>query len=443
MKLKKIRQYVRGWFPQEPKMSRHLSKYGLGIALCTFLSLSFAAYILVNSSFLAYVGASSIIWSRTYGGADSEITLSFIKTSDGGYAITGWTTGPETREWWLFRTDESGNLLWTKTYSALEWQLQTAPCSLTEISGEGYAFAGTVDSPTSYDGWLAKTDEEGNIIWSQTYDTGGADEISTMIQTPDGGYLLAGTTAALYYDPTSPPEIPGLSDEDREKMEESWSQPRASGMADAWLVKTDPNGNTEWNKIYPGGSDPDDWRVESLVSTADGGYALTGWMARYGEDSERSDFWLAKTDEFGNLEWSQTYGGTGDDRGYSLVATSDGGYAIVGSTMSFGTGAEPDEMSDGNVYFVKTDAEGNIQWNRMYGEAKEGETDSMVVTSEAANSVIETPDGGFILIGTTETYDLSPENEEARYTPVFGGCWLLRLTALETWSGTRHLQKNI
>ena len=105
MKLKKIRQYVRGWFPQEPKMSRHLSKYGLGIALCTFLSLSFAAYILVNSSFLAYVGASSIIWSRTYGGADSEITLSFIKTSDGGYAITGWTTGPETREWWLFRTD--------------------------------------------------------------------------------------------------------------------------------------------------------------------------------------------------------------------------------------------------------------------------------------------------------------------------------------------------
>jgi hypothetical protein len=423
--LKRIRQYIRGWFPQEPKMSRHLSKYGLGIALFTFLSLSFAVYILLNSSFLAYVGASSIIWSRTYGGADSEITLSFVKTSDGGYAITGWTTGPETREWWLFRTDDSGNLLWTKTYSALEWQLQNAPCSLIEISGGGYAFAGTVDSLTSYDGWLAKTDEEGNIIWSQTYDSGGSDDILTMVQTLDGGYLLAGTTAALYYNPTSPPEIPGLSDEDREKLEESWSAPMAAGTADVWLVKTDADGNMEWNKIYPGGSDPDSWCVESLVATSDGGYALGGWMARYGEDSERSDFWLAKIDEFGNSEWSQTYGGTESDKANCLIKTSDGGYAMVGSTESFFfTGVE--QFPDMNFYLVKTDANGNIQWNRTYGEAKEAETDSLIVTSEAADSVIETPDGGFILIGTTYTNDLSLESDKARYTPIFGGCWLVK-----------------
>ena len=422
MKLERIRRYIRGWFPQEPKMSRHLSKYGLGIALFAFLSLSFAVYILLNSSFLAYVGASSIIWSRTYGGADSEIALSFVRTSDGGYAITGLTSGRETMEWWFFRTDESGNLLWTKTYSGLE--LPDVPSSLIEISGGGYAFAGTVDSPTHYDDWLAKTDEEGNILWNQTYDSGGSDNILTMVQTLDGGYLLAGTTATLYYDPTPPPEFPGLSDEDREKLEESWSEPMAGGTADVWLIKTDANGNMEWNKIYPGGSDPDGWCVESLVATSDGGYALGGWMARYGEDSDGGDFWLAKADEFGNLEWSQTYGGTESEKANCLIKTSDGGYAMVGSTESFFfTGVE--QIADMNFYLVKTDANGNIQWNRTYGETKEAEKDSLIVTCEAADSVIETPDGGFILIGTTYTYDLKLESDEFNL-PIFWGCWSVK-----------------
>ena len=419
MRLKRrIERYIRGWFPQEPKRSMQWPKYGLGVALFALLSLSFV-YVLLNSSSLAYVGASSILWSRTIGGANSEQPRSFIKTSDGGYLITGHTSAHfegVAKEWWLIRTDESGNTLWTKTYSGIEVPVE-APRALIEIASGGYAFAGTIDSPTFYDFWLAETDAVGNIVWSQTYDSGGVDEISTMIQTPDGGYLLAGTTAAIYYrtfphmDP--PPE---LSDEAKEKFEEVQEaranpRPSAGACTDALLVKTDENGNMECNLIYPGGNEPTFWRISSLVATPDGGYALAGFMRGYGE----SGFWLAKIDGFGNLEWSQSYGG---DEASCLLTTSDGGYIIAGTTTSFGL--------DRDFYLVKTDENGNMQWNKAYGETYEVDTNSSIETEKDDCSLVETSDGGYLLTGSTRTYDLSLENVEERYTPISWGCWLVK-----------------
>jgi len=103
--------------------------------------------------------------------------------------------------------------------------------------------------------------------------------------------------------------------------------------------------------------------------------------------AEDCDFWLIKTDAAGNMEWNQTYGGTRYDYASSVVQTSDGGYALAGTTYSFGHG-------NNDFWLVKTDGSGNMEWTRFYGGEEH----------ETAYSLVETPDGGFALAGNIDDY---------------------------------------
>jgi hypothetical protein len=132
---------------------------------------------------------------------------------------------------------------------------------------------------------LISSVEASSEIWSQTYGGTSSDEAEAMVQTSDGGYALAGDTTSF-----------------------------GAGSYDFWLVKVDANGNMEWNQTY-GGTNYD--YARSLVETSDGGYALAGYTGFL--FAESADFWLVKTDANGNMEWNQTYGGAGIDRASSLV----------------------------------------------------------------------------------------------------------------------------
>jgi len=101
-----------------------------------------------------------------------------------------------------------------------------------------------------------------------------------------------------------------------------------------------------WSQTY-GGTSSDS--AAAMVQTSDGGYAIAGYTESFGAGSY--DFWLVKTDANGNLEWNQTCGGAGIEHAYSLVETSDGGYAIAGYTWSYGAGAS-------DFWLVKTDEYG-------------------------------------------------------------------------------------
>jgi hypothetical protein len=115
-------------------------------------------------------------------------------------------------------------------------------------------------------------------------------------------------------------------------------------------VKIDASGNMMWNRTYGGTNH--DWAY-ALVQTTDGGYALAGLTNSFSTGSE--DFWLVKIDASGNMMWNRTYGGTGDDRAYALVQTTDGGYALTGRTFSFGA-------DEGDFWLVKTDVESGLAW---------------------------------------------------------------------------------
>jgi len=137
-----------------------------------------------------------------------------------------------------------------------------------------------------------------------------------------------------------------------------------------------------WNKTYGTTSDDESW---ALVQTVDGGYALAG--SRYSFGAGDLDIWLVKTDANGNQLWNQTYGGTSDDVAYALVQTGDGGFAVAGSTYSYGAG-----LSD--FWLIKTDATGNHLWNKTYGGAN----------YDWANGLAHTADGGYALAGITGSF---------------------------------------
>jgi hypothetical protein len=272
-----------------------------------------------------YIGLASYTtgWSKTYGGAYDDSGCSVLRTSDGGCAIAGYTASYGVNgDAYLIRTDAGGNMLWNKTYGGTNNEYVY---SMVQTTDGGYALAGYTNSfgAGSYDFYLVRTDSFGNKLWNKTYGGTSGDYGWSVVQTTDGGYALAGHTRSY-----------------------------GAGIEDVYLVRTDSAGVMLWNRTYGGtGSD----YGYSVVQTSDGGYTMTGYTQSYGAGGQ--DLWLVKTDSSGNLLWNKTYGGMDMDCEFSVVQTSDGGFAVVGWTLSYGAGAGYKD-----VWLVKTDAELGLAW---------------------------------------------------------------------------------
>jgi hypothetical protein len=217
------------------------------------------------------------------------------------------------------------------------------------------------------------------VAWNKIYGGIGVEEAYSVRQTFDGGYIFLGLTYSF-----------------------------GAGGSGFWLVKTDRDGNKEWDKTFGG---PLNEVGRSVRQTQDGGYILLGNTTSKGAGV--ADLWLIKTDASGNRVWERTYGGSMEDRGYCVQQTTDGGYILVGLTRSKGEG-----LTD--VWLIKTDASGNRKWDKAFG----GKAD------DAGNFVLQTKAGGYILLGYTRSkgagradfwlVKTTPEGERS-WDKTFGG----------------------
>ena len=274
-------------------------------------------------------------WSQTFGGEEYGMThgYSVKQTFDGGYIITGKTLiYQQGFGGLLLKVNSNGEVQWYKTISeSIDIdQVNIIGNSVQQTSDNGFFITGQINLstfdengqiyPLQYDIYLVKTDESGNEQWTKTLGGTGSETGYSGQQTNDGGYIITGSTSSF-----------------------------GNGYKDVYLIKTDSSGNEQWTKTF-GGSEED--VGHSIQQTSDEGYIITGYTKSYGDGFYDSDIYLIKTDDSGNEQWSQTFGGTGLDRGYSVQQTSDGGFVITGiSNLS----------EENDVFLIKTDSEGNVE----------------------------------------------------------------------------------
>lgn len=296
------------------------------------------------------VFASSEQW-KTYGGEFDDEAAAIVASPDGGYAIAGTTSsfGAGGYDFWLIKVDENGNMEWNKTYGGTEFDVVAA---LVCTADGGYVMAGETRSygEGESDFWLVKVDSSGNLQWNKTFGNQTADIATCVIQTNDGGYALGGY----------------------------WLENDAS--EDGLLVKTDSSGNVQWTRTY-GGAEGE--RVDSVIQTSEGGYALAGVTDSY-NDERKPDFWLVKTDSNGIMEWSKTYTEQNTDSAKSLIQTSDGGYTLAGFVRQA-------IIDPSDVWVINVDSTGNPVWNVTWEPGGYAMFDGM----------IQTGDGGCLVSGAT------------------------------------------
>lgn len=243
------------------------------------------------------------LWNKTFGIGDWDLATSVQQTSDGGYVVGGWEGYyyPQAR---ILKTDTSGIEQWDRAFSG---EGTSHAWSVRQTLDGGYILAGDTSNISQegyilkYNGLLIKADANGIEQWVKTFNISTHDEIHSIQQTSDGGYILAGMTVVTINSGTG---------------------------AAVWLIKTDENGNQQWNKTFGYGGD----YAESVQQTSDGGYILAGSFNADGHYRA----WLIKTDTNGNLHWDKLFKGKEAEAsiydsiyGHSVQQTSDGGYILA------------------------------------------------------------------------------------------------------------------
>lgn len=303
-------------------------------------------------------------WDRTLGGTGDDRAYRVQQTTDGGYIVAGTSTSGISGD----KTQPNHNSLTT-------------------------------------DYWAIKLDSTGAPQWDRTFGGNGGEELSSAIQTADGGYLLGGTSSS------------GVSGDK--------TQP-SRGLEDYWIIKLDASGNKVWDRTF-GGLNGD--RFTSLQQTTDGGYVLGGYSYSgiSGDKSQgnrgpqySSDYWVLKIDVSGALQWDRTVGGNASDELLRVRQTLDGGYILGGSSASDSSGEKTQDRQGRAVtdyWIVKLGATGLPQWNRDYG----------TVRDDLLADVLPTADGGYLLGGVTYGSFVSGDKSE----PGKGGldAWLIKLSA--------------
>ncbi len=224
------------------------------------------------------------------------------------------------------------------------------------------------------------------LQWAKCYGSSGDEVAKDVIQTPDNGYLVLGSTQNL----SALGQV-----EDGDVSGNHFNLIADQYLMDYWLLKLDAAGEPQWQRCFGGTQDEEPY---AMTQASDGGFVLVGSARSADGDvtssSGSSDFWVVKVDYTGNLEWERTYGGSDEDEAWDVIPASNGGYIVVGHARST-DGDVIAQHTYGEFWILKLDEQGAMQWQRTYGGTLWDE----------AHAVTATTDGGYVVAGLTQSDD--------------------------------------
>jgi hypothetical protein len=290
-------------------------------------SVSIAVFVCLAVSFIPSVlhaVAISEAWTEVYPYSDSDKAEGVAFTDDGGCIAVGHSWSGGQYDVSAIRVDKNGNEVWRRTYGGAS---SDAAYSVKQVSDGGFIVAGYTDSYGAghLDYYLVRLDANGDTLWTRTYGGVFNDAAFYVEVTPDEGYAIVGETYSY-----------------------------GAGATDAYLVRTDSDGDTLWTRTY--GTTDYEW-CYCVRNTNDGNLVITGATGPYGTQQA----FLTKINSAnGNVIWSKQHGGAGDEYGVFVEPLWSGEYMLTGYTTSFG---DP----DGDALVVRAYSNGDSVWMRAFG----------------------------------------------------------------------------
>jgi hypothetical protein len=357
-------------------------------------------------------------WDKAFGGSDLDILYAMQQTSDGGFILGGTTrsgiSGDKSEalrgldDYWVVKLDANGNKVWDKTIGGTNIEIFR---SLRQTADGGYILGGSSrsgiggdktqtnrDTASTYDYWVVKLNAAGAKVWDRTFGGTKDDQLETLKQTSDGGYILGGNSYS---------DIGG----DKTQATNNYS-------SDFWVIKLDNLGNKVWDKTIGGNNSE---YLGNLIQTTDGGYLLAGSSESgiSGDKTQASkgnrDCWIVKMDGSGNKLWDKAYGGSLFEFLSCLQQTPDGGFILGGGSNSNISGDKTTASKGGDDFWiVKVNSAGTKLWDKTLGGS----------SNDGCLALKRTADGGYILGGHSFSGISGDKTQPARGMNDF---WVVKL----------------
>jgi len=310
-----------------------------------------ASYALHDNSWYYWVAKTDhrgdIAWSRAYGGDGLSSGNDCISTLNNEFAIAGYTDsfGNGNFDMWLLKINEDGDSLWSSTFGG---EFSDGCNSLINTADGGFAMCGwtQISDDAGWDFYLVKSDSLGNEMWSKSYGGDGEESCFSLIQLEDRGFVLGGYTSSF-----------------------------GSGNSDMWLLRTDENGDSLWSRTF-GGEEFE--ACFSLTQISQDFIIMAGVTESYG--SGESDAWVVKSNIDGDSLWSRELGGLDDDVVWEIIETNDNGFALTGRTNSIGVGRA-------DSWIVKLDENGDSLWYQSFGDLNDDLCTSIVQNADDSYTI--------------------------------------------------------
>lgn len=336
-----------------------------------------------------------IDWVKTFGGSNEDNALSVVETTDGGYAIAGYTqsidgditdkTAPDS-DYWLLKITKEGEILWSKTYGGSgdergEKIIQTTDGGFAMVGYSRSADEDVTANAGLQDYWIVKTDASGGIQWEKSFGFPGIDRAFSVVQTRDGGYFITG-----FLDVTA---SGGEGNDNKNGFSKH-------GVGEFWGIKLNAAGEKEWRRFF-GGTNND--RSYDVVQTQDDGFIMIGSSESVDFDITNSkgsyDFWAVKINKEGTKLWQKSFGGSEIDVGYAIAATSDGKFLIVGDSRS-ADGDISSANGNADLWLIQIDGNGNLLWEKSLGGT----------AFDTGRAIAKMQNGGFVITGNSRSNDI-------------------------------------